>query len=167
MHYELFSAQLHVAVPIEVSEYAWLVTQERFFHLILELSYIKHQCCPFIIELCVCMGAASCWGLASRYFPPCPASLKFVPLGSASHSCKTCSHSLWQNKEPNNEIRILNTSDQVQLCFSDHTRYLAREIVDVRVSAIIRKCIRQRMYGDIIWDALWKWDIEYQQATAP
>lgn len=54
-------------------------------------------------------------------------------------------HSLWQNKEPNNEIHILTPQ--------------------IKSSFAVIKCIRQRMYGDIIWDALWKWDIEYP--TAP
>jgi len=47
------------------------------YEINLELSYIRHQCHPTNIEAFsplpsslnhVCMGAASCWGLASRYF---------------------------------------------------------------------------------------------------
>ena len=79
-------------------------------------NFSSLQSSPFIIELCV----HGCSIMLRHQGSFLSASFKFVPLSSESYSCKRCSHSLWQNEEPNKLIHILDTSNQVQLCFSDH-----------------------------------------------
>ena len=73
------------------------------------------------------------------WFSSLPASFKFVPLSSVNYSCKPCHHKVHEKRR--NQTKWLSFFiPQIKSRFVFQTIwYLAREIIVVKVSAIVQK----------------------------